>query len=303
MDVETRQLRYFVAVAEELHFGRAAARLHMAQPQLSQAIQALEATLSARLLDRTTRRVALTPAGTAYLHHARQTLAHLERAAADARRLASGLEGRLIIGCVGSASYSLLPRLARALRAERPGLEIDVRGEMLTGDQARALRDGSIDLAITRRPLEPAGLDLTVLRSDRLMLAVADDHRLALRRRVTWSDLAGESLVVHEGGGRSHMHSVISAALAASGVALSDSQEVAETSTALTFVAAGLGVAVLPEPAQALGLPGVRWVEIRPISRVDLLVAVRAETTQPAPLAARQVLQGLMQNPYETASP
>lgn len=274
MSVDLRPLRYFVAVAEELHFGRAAQRLHMAQPPLSQAIGTLEQRVGARLLDRTTRRVRLTPAGEVYLRHARDVLARLERAESEARRIADGLEGRLVIGCVGSASYSLLPRVARALRADRPGLDLAVRGEMLTPQLVRAVHQGEVDLALTRRPDDDAGLQLTQLRVDPLMLAVPDGHALAGRKRVAARDLAGQVLVVHPGG-RSHMHGLVTAAVAAAGVTLRGVQEVAETSTTVTFVAAGLGVAVLPEPARALGIGGVTWLPMRGLPPLPLLAAHR----------------------------
>lgn len=288
--MEVRQLRYFVAVAQELHFGRAAERLHMAQPPLSAAIRTLEGELGVRLLERTTRRVDLTPAGEVYLRHALDVLARLERAADDVRRIGSGEEGRLVIGCVGSASYSLLPQLSRAIRAERPGVDVQVRGEMLTADQVRALRDGTIDLALLRRPDDAAGLTLTGLREDRMMLAVADDHRLAHRRRVALHDLAGESLLTHPGGGRSRMHAMVTAALAADGVSVGEVREVAETSTLLTFVAADLGLAVLPEPARALGIPGVRWLPLSRVPALELLAAHRAEGPDPVVAAALAIL-------------
>ena len=129
--MDLRQLRYFVAVAEERHFGRAAARLHMAQPPLSQAIRQLEGELGVTLLHRTTRRVDLTDAGAAYLERARAILAEVDEAAQHARRIAAGAVGHLTIGCVGSATYSLLPALSRHLSAELPGIDFSFRGEML----------------------------------------------------------------------------------------------------------------------------------------------------------------------------
>lgn len=119
--MELRHLRYFRAVAEELHFGRAAQRLHIAQPPLSAQIRQLEAELGVELLTRSTRRVELTPAGTAYLTQVVAILDAVESAGAQARRIAEGQEGHLTIGCVGSATYSLLPQLVRTLRDELPG--------------------------------------------------------------------------------------------------------------------------------------------------------------------------------------
>src|SRR5262245_43225299 len=114
--MELRHLRYFLAVAEELHFGRAAERLHMAQPPLSQRTRGRGAGLGVELLRRSTRRVELTPAGAAYLERVREILGAVDTAGDEARRIGSGLAGRLVLGCVGSATYSLLPTLARTLR-------------------------------------------------------------------------------------------------------------------------------------------------------------------------------------------
>ena len=162
--MDLRQLRYFVAVAEERHFGRAAERLHMAQPPLSQAIRQLETDLGVLLLHRTTRRVDLTDAGTAYLARARSILADVEQASQEARRVAAGAVGHLAIGCVGSATYSLLPSLSRHLAAELPGVDFSFRGEMLAPDQVEALRAGEIDVALLRSPVADLSLTVTPLR-------------------------------------------------------------------------------------------------------------------------------------------
>ena len=129
--MELRHLRYFRAVAEELHFGRAAERLLIAQPPLSQQIRQLERELGVTLLTRSTRSVELTPAGRVFLDRTVKILAAVDDASEQARRIADGMEGRLVIGCVGSATYSLLPLLVRALRKTLPAVDLSVRGEML----------------------------------------------------------------------------------------------------------------------------------------------------------------------------
>lgn len=156
--MDLRHLRYFVAVAEERHFGRAAERLHMAQPPLSQQIRQLETELGVQLLHRTTRRVDLTEAGRAYLERARAILADIDEAGQHARLVAAGSVGHLAIGCVGSATYSVLPALSRRLSEELPGVDFSFRGEMLAPDQVEALRTGAIDVALLRprRPTSPS---------------------------------------------------------------------------------------------------------------------------------------------------
>jgi len=292
--MELRHLRYFVAVAEERHFGRAAARLHMAQPPLSQQIRNLEAELGVVLLRRTTRRVDLTAAGEAYLARARAILADVDDAAAEAGRVAEGMVGRVVLGCVGSATYSLLPALARTLREELPGIDFAFRGEMLVPDQVAALIDGRIDLALLRPPVDEAALRVTTLRREGLIVALPEGHRLAARKRLRVADLRDEDLVVHAG---------LETGLAAQrrDQPVHDRpplprvrHEVAETSTLVTFVAAGLGVALVPEPVAALGVAGATYRPlVGPSARIDLAAAVRADEDAPHVARALQVLVAL----------
>jgi DNA-binding transcriptional LysR family regulator len=278
--MELRHLRYFRAVAEERHFGRAAARLHMAQPPLSQQIRQLEDELGVRLLRRTTRRVDLTPAGEAYLVRVRSILTAVDAAGAEAQRIGSGLEGRLVVGCVGSATYSLLPSLARALREELPGIDFAFRGEMLSPDQVVALRDGSIDLALMRPlgdPEDHADLARHVLRRERYVVALPEGHRLAARARLRVGDLRDVGLVVHTGRGRSAMHDAVVGLCRDAGFEPTILHEVAETSTLVTFVAAGLGVAVVPEPVAELGVAGATYRPLVSAARMELLAATRGD--------------------------
>jgi DNA-binding transcriptional LysR family regulator len=293
--VELRHLRYFVAVAEERHFGRAAQRLHMAQPPLSQQIRQLETELGVDLLRRTTRRVELTAAGAAYLARAREVLAAVEAAGGEAQRVAAGMEGRLAVGCVGSATYSLLPALARALREELPLVDFSFRGEMLVPDQVAGLRAGAIDLGLLRPPVDDPGLRLITLRRDRLLVVLPEDHPLARRRRLRPADLADADLVVHAGGGRSMMHGTVVGLCRAAGFEPRVRHEVAETSTLVTFVAAGLGLAVVPQPVAALGVPGATY---RPLvaagAGVDLAAAHPADEPSPPVRRALAILDRLV---------
>jgi DNA-binding transcriptional LysR family regulator len=279
--MELRHLRYFVAVAEQRHFGRAAERLHMAQPPLSQQIRQLEAELGVTLLTRTTRRVDLTPAGVAYLDHAREILAAVDEAGADAARIAAGRTGRLTVGCVGSATYSLLPALAKRMRSELPDVDFGFRGEMLSPDQATALHDGSLDLALLRRLPDTSGLTVTDVRHERLIVALPQEHRYADRKRLRIPDLAGEGLIIHAGNGRSVMHSLVHDLFAGADLQPHVAHQVAETSTLVTFVAAGLGIAVVPEPTSDLNVPGVVYVPLVGTPGVDLVVATREGDANP----------------------
>ena len=289
---ELRHLRYFVAVAEERHFGRAAERLHMAQPPLSQAIRQLEAELGVTLLHRSTRRVDLTDAGAAYLDRARAILADVDRAGQDARRVAAGVVGHLAIGCVGSATYSLLPALSRHLATELPGVDFAFRGEMLAPDQVEALRAGEIDVALLRPPVADLSLSVTTLRRDRLVVAVPADHPLARRRQVRVTDLRHADLIVHAADRRSVMYDVVVGLFRDAGHDPHIRHEVGETSTLVTLVAGGLGVALVPEPVTALALAGVAYRPlVRPAASVELVVAHRSERTEPHLLRTVEIIR------------
>ncbi|RDI34775.1 LysR substrate-binding domain-containing protein [Lentzea flaviverrucosa] len=279
--MELRHLRYFVAVAEERHFGRAAARLHMAQPPLSQQIQQLEAELGVTLLHRTTRKVDLTDAGAVYLGRARAVLAAVDAAGAEARRVADGMQGRLVVGCVGSATYSLLPAFARALREALPAVDFVFRGEMLAPDQLESLLARRIDLALLRPPVEDEAARVSVVRRDRLIVALPVDHRLARRKRLKIADLREEDLIVHASRGRSVMHGIVTELCRSAGFEPRIRHEVAETSTLVTFVAAGLGVAVVPEPVAELGVPGTTYRPLAGNRGIDLVAAVRVGDDSP----------------------
>ncbi len=170
--MELRQLRYFIAVAEELHFRRAAARLHISQPPLSQQIARLEEELGCRLLSRTRRRVELTPAGEAFLRDARATLEELDVAVATVRRIETGQAGLLRVNFVGSALLSIVPGIIQRFRRGRPEVEIELR-ERSTLEQLRALNSGIIDVGLVRPPIDPDdALATEVVMRERTVAAI-----------------------------------------------------------------------------------------------------------------------------------
>ena len=185
--MELRHLRYFVAVAEERHFGRAAARLHIAQPPLSQQIRRFEAELGEPLLYRTTRSVELSPAGEVLLARGREILAAVDAALDDARRAARGEYGRLAIGFTGSTTYALLPSLAAALREELPGVMLDLRGELLTPAQVTQLLDKTLDLGFLRPPVHVRDLRTEVVHSEPLVAVLPGRTRSPTPRPCRWS--------------------------------------------------------------------------------------------------------------------
>ncbi|MGB3481789.1 MAG: LysR family transcriptional regulator [Mycobacterium sp.] len=290
--MELRHLRYFRAVAEELHFGRAAERLLMAQPPLSQQIRALERELGVTLLTRSTRNVELTPAGRAFLTRTVEILAAVDDAGDQARRIANGAEGRLVIGCVGSATYSLLPKLVRALRKTLPNVDLSVRGEMLAPAQLIALHAGQIDIALLRPPVLDPGIAAEVIRTDRLLVALPAEHPLAARDTVDPADLRDEDFISHAGHGRSRMGALLTTLCEEAGFTPRVQHDVEETSTLVTLVAAGLGVAVVPEPTSELDIAGVCYRPLSPAAAsIELLVAYRSSEVSPLIANVLEVLR------------
>jgi DNA-binding transcriptional LysR family regulator len=252
--MELRQLRYFVAVAEELHFRRAAARLHISQPPLSQQIAALEAELGCRLLERTRRKVELTPAGAAFLDQVRALLSELESAADTARSIDAGQVGVLRLSFVGSALLSALPALVQRFRAERPRVELQLR-ERSTVEQLRALRTGTIDVGLVRLPLADAA-DLEVRRVVReaTIAAVPETHPLARLRRIPLRRLAGEPLVLFPREQAPGFHDLLVDRMRTTGLSPRVAQYAPEMLTIIGLVAAGIGVSPVPESMRELAL-------------------------------------------------
>ena len=193
--LELRHLRYFVAVAEELNFSRAADRLHMAQPPLSAAIRQLEQELGTELLLRTTREVRLTEAGSAFLDGARRTLTELDRARSDAQRAAAGEIGQLRVGFSWSARFETLPAIGRAFRASHPDVSL-LTEEMWNARMLPALRSGTIDLAVALCPEVAGEFSYLPLRSEPVIALLAQSHPLATRAEIELRSLADEGFLM-----------------------------------------------------------------------------------------------------------
>jgi DNA-binding transcriptional LysR family regulator len=275
--MELRQLRYFVAVAEELHFRRAAARLHISQPPLSQQIAALEAELGVTLLARTRRRVALTPAGAAFLPEARALLAGADAAAATARAIGAGQEGVLRVSFVGSALLSIVPGIVQRFRAARPRVQIQLR-ERSTAEQLEAVVGGAADVGLLRPPVEPDPVLVaeTVLRED-TVVALPAGHPLAALERVPLARLASEPLVLFAREQAPGYHDLLTARLAATGTVPVVAQYAPETITIIGLVAAGIGVSPVAASVANLALPGVVYRPLRGAPATELVAVHRAD--------------------------
>jgi LysR family transcriptional regulator, benzoate and cis,cis-muconate-responsive activator of ben and cat genes len=290
---ELRLIRYFVAVAEELHFGRAAHRLRMAQPGLSQQIKSLEQQLGVRLLDRTSRQVTLTPAGSLLLGEGRRLLAQAERTADQVRRAGLGQVGRISIAAIGSATYDVIPHLVREHRRRFPDVEVLLR-EMSTPAQVHALRDGEIDVGFLRLPADIDELVAHVVREERMALMLPESHPLAELREVPLRALARERLIVFPAAPRPSWADTVIAACREAGFEPNVAQEAMESATVVSFVAAGIGVAPVPEGLLLLARPGVVCRLVAPPAPVTRLAVVhRAGDLLPAVAALLDVIREL----------
>jgi DNA-binding transcriptional LysR family regulator len=243
--MELRQLRYFVAVAEELHFGRAARRVLVAQPALSQQIRQLERELGVTLLARTKRRVALTDPGRAFLAEARRTLAAAEAAARAARRAAAGETGRLRVGYVDLATWLVLPRILRAYRERYPDVDLTLT-ELHRQPQREALARGDLDVGFFSLRAADTEFRGEQVALDPLMAALPEGHALAARPDVPLVALAAEPWVLFPRELKTQFGELILVSCAAAGFVPRVVQEASQLHTLASLVSAGIGVTLLP---------------------------------------------------------
>lgn len=289
--MELRHLRYFAAVADTRHFGKAAERLHMAQPPLSQAIRRLETELGVDLFTRTTRQVALTAAGEVFRTDVERILKAVDEAVVRVGRFASGLEGVLRVGLTGSASYRQLPALARLLKREMPHVMMEVHTEMLTPAQELGLIERRLDVGVLRPPIRQEGITHRPLADERLVVAVPEEHWLAEADTVRVEQLRHEDFIMYGAALGSVVNDAAVRSCLASGFYPHRAYEVTETSAALALVAAGLGVAVLPDSIRSAPREGVACKDIEDALSVPLVLAWRAEDDSPLVRNLLEVLE------------
>lgn len=261
--MELRHLRYFLAVAEELHFTRAAARLHIGQPPLSQQIQALEAELGVSLFQRTRRSVRLTEAGQHLLLRAREILGATENVAEELQRIVRGEHGELRIGFTSTGL--LMPGVRDLIRHYRQAFpEVNLRlREMYTEAQFEALLNNELDIGFVRtNEAAPEGLALQNLQQDRLCLVVPHEHPLAQQAQIPLADCRYEDFIFYPAHSGASVGPLVRQLCLDAGFEPHIVQEAREALTQVGLVAAGVGVAVLPEPMAVLQLPGVRFVPL-----------------------------------------
>ena len=274
---ELRHLRYFVAVAEELHFGRAAKRLGIAQPPLSQQIRQLEERLGVSLFSRTSRQVALTPAGQALLRGARRALAEVGLAAAAARRAATGETDTLRVAYTDSAALSVLPRAIRRFRSALPSVHLDLV-EGSTAAQIDAVARELADLALVRGPVKQPALRTEVVLREPFLVALPSQHPLSQLDSVELGVIGAEPMVLFPRHLAPDFHDTISAMCRAAGFTPLVAYEGAEYQTILSLVAAGLGVSLVPRSVANLRRRGVVYRAIPDAPpRAEIAAVYRAE--------------------------
>ncbi|MCD4484998.1 LysR family transcriptional regulator [Chromobacterium vaccinii] len=282
--MELRHLRYFIAVAEELHFTRAAERLHIGQPPLSQQIQSLEAELGAPLFRRHQRKVELTAAGLQLLPRARQILADSAAAAAAVRHAADGETGELRIGF--TSSLPLTPILYHSLqhyRHDYPEVRLTL-SEMFTAGQFDALERRQLDLGFVRfnGPTPSPLIRVEELHRDRLLAVVPSAHPLAAEKTLALKRLAGEPLIGYPRESGSGLSDVVRQLALQNGLELRMVQEAGEAITQIGLVAAGVGIAILPSPLECVQIPAVRYVPLSDDGAyLSMGIAVRRDESSP----------------------
>ncbi|WP_328695221.1 LysR family transcriptional regulator [Streptomyces sp. NBC_00342] len=298
--MELRHLSAFVAVAEELHFGRAAKRLQMAQPPLSQQIRRLEKELGVQLFERNTRSVRLTGAGESFLQPVRTVLDDLDVAVRAAKAAGRGEYGRVGIGFAGASSHETLPRLTRAVRAAHPGIELVMTGQTYANVALARVADGSLDLGFVRLPVTQPGVAHRVIDEEELVCALPSDHPLAARHSVCIEALAGEPFVSFPANTGSTVRDAMVGACEAAGFNPRVVQEAPDSYTIMALVAAGVGVTLTVTSVQHIQQNGLVYRPLAgPPIRRQAALAWRADN----PSAALRAVLAVAQDALPTPSP
>lgn len=288
--IELRHMRYFLAVAHELNFGRAAEKLGIAQPNLSQQIKALEEIVGASLFDRTQRSVRLTTAGEYFMAEARETLAHAQTALTMARRAGRGEIGQIAVGYVGSATYTgALVSIMNAFRSDYPDVEIELF-EMEMQDQLRHIAAGTLDIGFIRPPIElPLGIGSLLILQEELLVALSDHHPLAPNREIALAGLRHETFITPRHAANVSFNKYTTDACLAAGFTPRIGRQAADFVTIVSMVAIGLGVALVPQSCDCLDLPGVCY---KPLAGTPILadLSLAYRRSEPSPIA-RSFLQ------------
>ena len=290
--MELRQLKQFLAVAEALSFRRGAERLHMAQPPLSVAIRKLEDELGIDLFERRGRSIRLTAAGEATVRSARRCLAGADEVRVAARAAATGESGRLRVGFVGSATYSLMPRLLPAFRGRYPNVELVLR-ESTNTEMLALIEAAELDIGLVRFPTaNPTALQLQPVEHDVLQAVLPVGHRLARRRSVSIAALAKEPLIDYAASQVPGLHAVVLLAFQSAGLSPRVAQQATQVQTVISLVESGLGVALVPSVSARLASKNVVFRPIdglTPAAAIGIAIAYHVQNESAAARRFREV--------------
>ena len=270
--IKLQSLRYFVALAEELHFGRAAGRCAITQPPLSTAIKSLEETLNLRLFERDSKQVQTTPAGAAFYADAVRILESLDRAAERASQIASGLRGTLEIGLTGTQLYRECPSIVALFTARIPGIEITLR-EVSTSDQINALLQGRLDAGFLNSSVIPPRLASMPLSDDPFICCLPENHPMAEQPSIRLKSLANERFVMFSREVAPDNHDNVLSVLTYAGITPRLAHAARQWLTVVAMVANDMGVALVPASLSKTALRGVRFI---PLSEEDIGGAAHA---------------------------
>ena len=291
--LELRHLRYFIAVAEELNFRRAAERLHISQPPLSLQIKALEAEVGGALFERNKQHVFLTPAGLVFLGHARHVLEEAAKAKRVVKLALSGEVGELRIGFTPSAEFlPFLPATIQAFRARYPGIALTLR-EMTSNAQITAIAERQLDVGVVRKPRGRllSAVRLARLCTDTALLAMHENEALARKSQVQVSELKNLPLICLSRAAGAGLHEFVTDACWAAGFSPNIVQEVREVSTMIALVAAGLGAAIIPAPLRRMQLDRVVYLPlVGEGTKTDLFVAINSKDKNRLAVDFKQML-------------
>jgi DNA-binding transcriptional LysR family regulator len=283
--MELRQLRYFVAVAEELHFGRAARRMNITQPPLSQQIIALERELEVQLFLRAGSGVQLTVAGSRFLEHARSVLRQVSQGVRSAQRAASGEIGELSIGFVGSLAFTYVPRVIQVFVRRYPDITL-LLNELTIAEQIEALQDSRLQVGLLRPPVSAPELDSETLLTEPFIVAIPSDHALASLDEIPVHSLRGQPLIMVPSRFGLRYNSQVLSMFHRAGFNPTVAQEIRHLNAAIGLVSAGLGLTILPESLGVVQVPGVVY---RPItgSQEGAEIGIAWRWGDPSPTVAR----------------
>lgn len=295
--INFQEIRAFIALAEELHFTRAAERLEVSQPQFSQLIRRLEQRLEIPLVERTTRRVSLTTAGQAALPHARRALQEVRLLQRSASGMAGDIVGTVSLGYAGASSRPWLPAIARAVREKLPGVQLRLQSMVYGAQGPGRVVSGDLDITFSRRPLNHPGLVDRIFEYEEILVGLPSDHRLAGSGAVNLADLRDDPWVMFPGAYGSNVRDIGMKLTAQAGFTPKIVQEAPDSYTILGLVAAGVGVTLTVSSVQHVRTPGLALLPLTGERRFTAATVVWSAQANQATLAVIELINQVSQTP------